>query len=86
MFRDAWAEDLIAKPLFAFRDLTDQSAEDAEFILVKGKTSLTFYRLTRHRELGATDLLATEQVTDGFNRLELEIKVRFKVEFHSYCS
>ena len=83
--RDAWAEDLIVNPLFAFRDLTDQSVEDAKFILVKGKMRLTLRSLTRNGELGATDLLAAEQVADGFNRLELKIEVGFKVEFHSRC-
>lgn len=82
MLRDAWAENLIVNPLFAFRDLTDQSVEEAEFILVKGKTSLMFHSLTRHSELGPTHLLTAKQVTDGFNRLQLEIKAGFKVEFH----
>ena len=38
--------------------------------------------ISRDDELGAAYFLAAEQVSDGFDRLELEVEIGFEVKFH----
>ena len=59
-----------------------QPVTDAEVVFREAKARSGFRRGSRDREIGATDLLPAEQVADRFDRLELEIKVGFEVQFH----
>ena len=59
-----------------------QPIPDAEIILGEGKLLLRPLRVARDSELGPTDFLATKKVAHGFDRLKLEIEIRFEVEFH----
>ena len=54
----------------------------AEVPFSEGEASLVPCRVARDGELGPTDFLAVKKVAHGFNRLKLEIEVRFEVEFH----
>ena len=59
-----------------------QSVSDTEIILGERKPCLRLCWVPCDGELGPTDFLAAKKVAHGFNRLKLEIEVRFKVEFH----
>ena len=48
----------------------------------KREPRLGVRRVPRDGELGPTDLLAAEQIAHRLNRLELEVEIGFKVEFH----
>ena len=55
-----------------------ESIADAKIILGERKPFLPL-RVPRYCELGPTDFLAAKKVAYGFNRLKLEIEVRFEV-------
>ena len=68
-----------------FQDFLIRQSEpvtDAKVVFGKSRPHVGLGRVRRDSELGATDLLTTEQVADRFNRMKLKIKVRFEMEFH----
>ena len=65
------------------RGKQSEPVADTEVVFGIGEERLGLCRVPRDGELGPTDLLAAEQVADGFNRLELEVEVGFEVQFHS---
>ena len=59
-----------------------QPVADADVILGKTHALLRVGGIAGDCELGAADLLTTEQVTHGFNGRVLVIEVWFKMQFH----
>ena len=59
-----------------------QAIADAKVVLRKAHARLLVRGVHRHRELGAANFLAPEQVADRFDGLELVVKARLEVEFH----
>ena len=55
---------------------------DSEITLGERKPRLRRLLVPRDSELGPTDFLAAKKVAHGFNRLKLEIEVRFEVKLH----
>ena len=56
---------------------------DSEIVLGEGEALLWIRWVPRDSEVGSANLLATEEVANCLNRLELEIEIRLEVELHS---
>ena len=59
-----------------------EAVADAEVVFGEGERCSEVCRVTGDGELGPADLLAGKQVTDRFDRLELEVEVGVEVESH----
>ena len=59
-----------------------QPVANAKIVLGEGEPRLGFRAVPRDRELRPADILSTKQVTDGIDRLKLEVEIRFEVQFH----